>query len=91
MDLVFTPHNISHNWEDRYQIHVQTEKNRLQKAVERSVYSLKMIKVKQLLFDNQQKIKEVSDDIDRDVLLKQYQHLLDAKKAISKYLGRVVG
>ena len=91
VDLVFTPHNLSHNWEDRYQIHVQTEKNRLKKAVERSVYSLKMIKVKQLLFDNQQKIKEVIDDLDRDALLKQYQHLLEAKKAISKYLGRVVG
>ena len=50
-----------------------------------------MIKVKQLLFDNQQKIKEVIDDLDRDALLKQYQHLLEAKKAISKYLGRVVG
>jgi hypothetical protein len=70
---------------------VQTEKELLKKAVERTVYSLKMTKVKQLLLDNQQKIKEVKDDLGRDDLLKQYQHLLEAKKAISKYLGRVVG
>ena len=90
VDLVFSPHALSKNWEERHQIHVSTEEMTLRKAVERTVYSLKMSKVKRLIAENREKIKASEDENTRADLLKQYSGLLEAKKFISKVLGRVV-
>ena len=90
VDLVFSPHSLSKNWEERHQIHVPTEEMTLRKAVERTVYSLKMSKVKRMIAENREKIKASEDENVRDDLLKQYGGLLEAKKFISKVLGRVV-
>jgi len=90
VDLVFSPHALSKNWEERHQIHVSTEEMKLRKAVERTVYSLKMSKVKRLIAENREKIKVSEDENTRADLLKQYSGLLEAKKFISKVLGRVV-
>jgi DNA primase len=91
VDLIFTPHNLSHNWEEKHHIFVQTEKEKLKNLVERTVYSLKMAKIKKMLQENREKIKAVNDEKGRDKLLRQYHNLLEAKKSISKYLGRVLG
>jgi len=90
VDLVFSPYALSKNWEERHQIHVSTEETILRKAVEHTVYSLKMSKVKRLIAENREKIKVSEDEATRANLLKQYSGLLEAKKFISKVLGRVV-
>ncbi|MBL4657785.1 MAG: DNA primase [Flavobacteriales bacterium] len=90
VDLVFSAHALSKNWEERHQIYVATEEMTLRKAVERTVYSLKMSKVKRMIAENREKIKTSEDDNSRGELLKEYSGLLEAKKYISKVLGRVV-
>jgi len=90
VDLVFSPHSLSKNWEEKHQVYVATEEMSLRKAVERTVYSLKMAKVKRMIDDHREKIKNTEDEKQREELLKEYGGLLEAKKYISKVLGRVV-
>jgi len=90
IDLIFSPHNLSKNWEERHHIYVHAEDEVLKNAVERTVYSLKMAKVKKMISENREKIKDSEDDNSREQLLQEYQNLLEAKNFISKYLGRVV-
>lgn len=90
VDLVFSAHSLSKNWEERHQIYVATEEMTLRNAVERTVYSLKMSKVKNMIAENREKIKNSEEESSRSDLLKEYSGLLEAKKYISKMLGRVV-
>jgi len=90
IDLVFSPHELSKNWDEKHHIIVQTEDVGMRFSVERIVYSFKMAKVKKMMSANREKIKNSDDDICED-LLNEYQGLLEAKKYISKYLGRVIG
>lgn len=90
IDLVFSPHELSKNWDEKHHIIVQTEDVGMRFSVERIVYSFKMAKVKKMMSANREKIKNSDDDICED-LLNEYQGLLEAKKYISKYLGRVLG
>lgn len=90
IDLVFSPHELSKNWDEKHHIIVQTEDVGMRFSVERIVYSFKMAKVKKMMSANREKIKNSDDDLCED-LLNEYQGLLEAKKYISKYLGRVIG
>jgi len=62
----------------------------LLRAIALAHYSFKMAKVKKMMSANREKIKNSDDDLCED-LLNEYQGLLEAKKYISKYLGRVIG
>lgn len=91
IDLVFTPHALSKNWDERHHIKVQTEELVIRMSVERTVYSFKMAKVKKMISENREKIRTSKDDAKQEELLNEYHGLLEAKKFISNYLGRVLG
>ena len=90
VDLIFSPHELSENWEERHQIVVSSEADALKSAVERTVYSFKMAKVKQMLLEKREAMKDMEDGKARDDLLQEHYNLEEAKKLISKYLGRVL-
>jgi DNA primase len=90
VDLIFSPHELSENWEQRHKIVVRSEAQALKNAVERTVYSFKMAKVKQMLLEKREALKELEDGKTRDDLLQEHYNLEEAKKLISKYLGRVL-
>ncbi|HHZ64071.1 MAG TPA: toprim domain-containing protein, partial [Flavobacteriales bacterium] len=90
VDLIFSPHELSENWEERHKIVVSSEAQSLKNAVERTVYSFKMAKVKQMLLEKREALKELEDGKTRDDLLQEHYNLEEAKKLISKYLGRVL-
>ncbi len=90
VDLIFSPHELSDNWEERHHILVSSEEQTLKKSVERTVYSFKMAKVKQMLLEKREAIKDLEDGKTRDELLKEHYNLEEAKKLISRYLGRVL-
>ena len=89
VDLVFSPYTLSENWK-QHQIVVETEGMSLRKAVERTVYSLKMAAVKKMIAENGEKLSSSEDDSSREDLLKEYAGLKEAHKYIAKVLGRVV-
>jgi len=91
IDLVFAPYTLSKNWDEKHHIKVQTEELGLRLSVERTVYSFKMAKVKKMISENREKIRTSDDDSIREELLNEYHGLLEAKKYISRYLGRVLG
>ncbi|MBL4577425.1 MAG: DNA primase [Flavobacteriales bacterium] len=89
VDLVFEAHILSKNWEDKHQVHVMTEEMMLRKAVERTVYALKIAKIKKLMAENQEKLVASKDESSRSDLLKEYDGLKKAHVYISRVQGRV--
>ncbi|MFH1320345.1 MAG: DNA primase [Bacteroidota bacterium] len=89
VNLVFSPYSLSDNWK-KHKIYVRTEDMLLKQAVERSVYSLKISKLKIMISEMQNNIKDATAAEDRTDLMQQYHRLLEIKKIISKQLGRVI-
>lgn len=90
IDLISTPYTLSENWEKKHRIHVQTEEADLKQSVERSVYSLKLVKLNKMISTIREKIRDAATGDDKTELLQEHQYLLELKVKISKHLGRVV-
>jgi DNA primase len=89
VDLLSFPYELSENWE-KHEIYVSTEETLLKQAVMTSIYSLRMRKLVKLISDNQQKLKEVSDEEEMYRLLQVQQKLDMVKKELSRELGIVI-
>jgi DNA primase len=90
IDLIGSPHLLSPNWNDKYQIFVTTEEFILKQTVTSSVNALKLRKVEKMLEEYRALLKEAKDDLEIMDLMKEQQILLAIKKQISSELGRVI-
>jgi len=88
IDLISEKHGMSENWTKRHKIQTGTEKNKMRKAVESSIYALKLKLLDEKLSMVQLEIKENPEDIERST--KSYAKLLKVRKLIVEKLGRTI-
>ncbi|MCB9234421.1 MAG: DNA primase [Bacteroidia bacterium] len=88
-ELLTIPIEVSKNWE-KYDIKAPKMDENLDDAVYSAVMHFKLKKIKQLLKETHQKIKENQDLEKLDDLLKVYAHLNNLKQELSKELGIVI-
>jgi len=92
INLLSSPYMLSENWQEMHRISVPTEDRAivLEQSVHHSVFSFKLKKVEEMLTMNAKEIKELGNDDDFMVLMEKQKRLIDAKKAISAALGRII-
>ncbi len=92
INLLSSPYILSENWQEMHRISVPTEEKAsiLEQSVNHSVFSFKLKKVEEMLAFNARTIKELGKDDDFMVLMEKQKRLIDAKKAISAALGRII-
>lgn len=89
IDILSSSYQLS-DWK-RHQIAVNTEQNDLDRLVNGVLYSIKIRHVMQLIAENQQKLREVSDEETLEQLLKEQKQLQIIKSQLSAINGgRVV-
>ena len=88
IDLISNEYNMSENWDKRHKILTGTEENKIRKAVENSLYSLKLKHLDAKLGDIQLQLKENPEDVGR--ITKTYAKYLQVRKQIAGKLGRTM-
>lgn len=85
IDLLANPYQLS-DW-SKHRIAVNTEQSDLDRLVNGVLYSMKIRRVMQLIAENQQKLKEVSDEEMLEQLLKEQKQLQIIKSQLSAING----
>jgi len=87
IDLISKKHSLSENWKSRHQILTDSEEDKFRKAVESSIYALKLKHLDTKLGDIQLQLKENPDD---ERFTKAYAKYLQTKRQIAEKLGRTL-
>lgn len=90
LSLVVSHHNLSENWEKKHLIIVEDEEMQLKRAVEGTVYAFKLRKIQKMIEKIQNDLKTTVDNDDLTILMNTQLSLMEAKKQISKKLGREI-
>jgi DNA primase len=88
VDIISNPHAMSNRWKD-HGIYTETEEMQLKTAVETAIYSLKIVKIEELIHNKNQELKIADSDKEID-LLSEINELSKVKKEISARLGRTI-
>lgn len=88
IDLISNAHNMSENWDKRHKILTGTEENKMRKAVESSIYNLKLKHLDVKLGRIQLQLKENPKDFGN--ITKKYAKYLQIRKQIAAKLGRTM-
>ena len=88
IDLISNAHNMSENWDKRHKILTGTEENKIRKAVESSIYNLKLKHLDVKLGRIQLQLKENPKDFGN--ITKKYAKYLQIRKQIAAKLGRIM-
>jgi DNA primase len=88
IDLISNEYTMSENWNKRHKILTGTEENKIRKAVESSLYSLKLKHLDTRLGDIQFQLKENPKDVEQ--ITKTYAKYLQVRKQIAEKLGRTM-
>ena len=88
IDLISNEYNMSENWDKRHKILTGTEENKMRKAVESSLYSLKLKHLDAKLGNIQLQLKENPEDVGD--ITKTYAKYLQVRKQIAEKLGRTI-
>ena len=89
IDLVASPYELSKRWEENH-ISTKSEFGFLKDTITSSMLAFKSKKVDQLIAENQQQLKDATDDENIQILLHQQQMLKEASKEINARLGRII-
>jgi len=88
IDLISNEYNMSENWDKRHKILTGTEENKIRKAVESSIYALKLKHLDGKLSTIQLQLKENPTDFEK--FTKAYAKYLQIRKQIAEKLGRTM-
>jgi len=88
VDIISNPHAMSNRWKD-HGIYTETEEMQLKTAVETAIYSLKIVKIEELISNKNQELKNAESDNELG-LLSEINELSKVKKEISSKLGRTI-
>ena len=88
IDLISKKHNLSANWREKHKILTGTEVHKMKKAVESSIYSLKLKHLDAKLADIQLQLKEGPENVEQ--ITKTYAKYLQIRKLIAEKLGRTM-
>lgn len=89
-NILASPHEISHNWQERSKIYTLTEEDNLKHAVINALYLLKDKKLELLVHAKQKELKSAQNDGDVMTILYEIKQLETIRSAINKEIGRVV-
>ncbi|MBL3655581.1 DNA primase [Fulvivirga sediminis] len=90
VDLISERHEISNNWNDKYEIFVPRENDILENVVFTNVLRLKFRVIQQLVIDNLAKMKEAKDAETEEYHFKIHAELKKSEMEIAKSLGIVI-
>jgi DNA primase len=88
VEIISTPYSLA-NWE-KHNIPVQTEEMILKQSSSHAIYALKIHKIEKMIHDNQKRLKESANYEEQMILVQEQKLLVEAKKAFSALLGRIV-
>jgi DNA primase len=88
IDLISKKHSLSENWKSRHQILTGSEEDKFRKAVESSIYALKLKHLDAKLGKIQLQLKENPTNFER--FTKSYAKYLQIRKKIAEKLGRTI-
>lgn len=90
IDLVFTPHELSPNWE-KNNIYVPTEEQKKQGIITTALYAFKSKKIEKMLREIQHKMASVTTPEEASALQKEYIELKKTSNYIhAQLLGRTI-
>ena len=93
-DVLTSPYHLSHNWEDKFDMYLQSqehpEKNHFKDTLS-AINRFKLVKVEQLRFKNQEKLKDASITTEELILILKIQVYPDELRAkLAELTGTVV-
>jgi len=89
IDLVASPYELSKRWEENH-ISTKLEQSFLKDSITSSMLAFKSKKVDQLISENQEQLKDATNEENIQILLHQQQMLKEASKEINGRLGRII-
>jgi DNA primase len=89
IDLIFTPHELSENWE-KNNIFVDPEEKRLRKIIFSALLSLKARKIDKMISETQKRIMTAPEQEEISALLMRLKELKSRSVMINQELGRIV-
>lgn len=79
---------LSLNWEEKHNILTVQEADVLEKKVHKGICSWRLNRVMTMIEERQERLKSQTDDY--EIIVKEIEGLINAKKALAQELGRIV-
>ncbi|MFH1159370.1 MAG: DNA primase [bacterium] len=89
IDLVFTPYELSENWETN-NILVEEEDKHVKELVITALLSFKVKKLDKIIAAKQKEIRETTDPKEQELLLNELKNLKKSSILVNKELGRII-
>lgn len=89
IDLIFSPYELSENWE-KNNIFIESEDKRIKRLVFTAILSFKGKKLDRMMAEKLTEIQTVTDPADQAVLLNELKNLKQNSILINRELGRVI-
>jgi DNA primase len=90
IDLISERYTISENWEKKHNIFVESIESRIFHSMEKVLYAFRVKKLELMRSELSEKLKNVQQDEDFELILTEMKMIDDLKKKISDKLGRVI-
>jgi DNA primase len=90
IDLIASRLEVSDNWQNMMKIHIPDETDQLQNSIIRASLSLKAKKIREMLNELEQSIKECSSEEELLILMKQQMKYKEISNTINTKLSRII-
>ena len=90
VDLMTPRHEVSENWDKKFQIHIPKETEKLRDITYSNILRLKFRIVQHLVEEETKKLRESNSDDDIDIILDEINELKKIEMSIAKMLGNVI-
>jgi len=90
ISFLLSQYELSPNWYEMHKITTTNEEKDMKATILNPIYHLKLQKVKRLLINIRNQLKNVNTPEDEDILLSQFSHMKKVQRSIADYLGIVI-
>lgn len=84
------PYELSQNWEQQYEMKVNTREEMYREETATTLIYLKLRKIKRMIEENQQDLEKEKDPNEQMLMLHTHQHLKQLETELTKRLGTVI-
>ncbi len=89
VNLMTSKHEVSENWEKKFQIYIPKEEEQLKDVTYSNILRLKFRIVQHLIEEENRKLKETTNEDDIDILLDEINGLKKIEMSLAEFLGNV--
>jgi len=89
-ELMIQKHEVSENWEKRFQIYVPKEEDQLRDVTYSNILRLKFRIVQHLIEEENKKLKQDLSEDDLDIVLDEINGLKQIEMSLARFLGNVI-